>query len=660
MSEKKPVLELIVTHYDEPWETGRALFDMIEHQRCVDFSDIRIMLVQDGAEGALKWNEVLGDYSFPVQVLTIPHAGTAAARNAGMDHAIADWVMFCDFDDCFADVCSLRMMLDQIPIEEYDIIWGNSIAETRWRGGNAFLNKVDEANFASTDCKMYRRAFIEENEIRFDPDASLHYEYSFNMIAMACTQPFRVVMLTTDFYLYLKTNRVGGIRHTMSGMQELVGSRFRRDQSLARQFDERGLDYDYRKTIVRMICGEYYRINCYEDNPTPSDVSVDFLRFYRDRREILRGMSPIDVDVVRDIAETEMMGIIQDIYNQFEKEYYFVNDTVPFGEWLKKLDSVVDDPAFDRPERTEPDGKVWNRVDGADDGSVAYMGNDPVVIRNEPILLRWNEYSLTETGDNVAVAGEVMENAVGDEPEREPRVAVYCGTYNTYISMMVSAKSLIANTRMDKVYFLIEDDAFPYELPDIVECINVKGQKWFPEDGPNYNNCWSYMCMMRAVFTKIIPYDRVLSLDIDVVVQEDIGCLWDIDLTDYYLAGVEEPQRKKVTSDPMYINFGVVMMNLKKLRKDGIDDAVIADLNKTRFGCPEQDAFNKHCAYHIYRLSNDYNATVHSHITGEAERERIVHFAGIKFWRHYGQVKQYSVMGWDAVMEMQKKLREKD
>ena len=41
-------LDLIVTHYREPWEVGKQLFDMIAMQREVDFRDISVILVNDG------------------------------------------------------------------------------------------------------------------------------------------------------------------------------------------------------------------------------------------------------------------------------------------------------------------------------------------------------------------------------------------------------------------------------------------------------------------------------------------------------------------------------------------------------------------------------------------------------------------------------------
>ena len=181
----------------------------------------------------------------------------------------------------------------------------------------------------------------------------------------------------------------------------------------------------------------------------------------------------------------------------------------------------------------------------------------------------------------------------------------------------------------------------------------------FDKDGPNFNNSWTYMCMIRSAFPEIFKqYDRILSLDIDIVINDNVSDLWDYDLSDYYRAGVPERQRQKSSADPLYINFGVVLMNLKKLREDDMPKKITDALNTQKFGCPEQDAYNKFCANHILDIPHDFNYTTYSHITGDVQKERIIHYAGQKFWRHYAIVKQYSDLDWDTVMSRQNALKE--
>lgn len=39
--------------------------------------------------------------------------------------------------------------------------------------------------------------------------------------------------------------------------------------------------------------------------------------------------------------------------------------------------------------------------------------------------------------------------------------------------MLTAAKSLLIHSNVDKIYFLIEDDIFPYDTPVEIECINI-------------------------------------------------------------------------------------------------------------------------------------------------------------------------------------------
>ena len=230
------------------------------------------------------------------------------------------------------------------------------------------------------------------------------------------------------------------------------------------------------------------------------------------------------------------------------------------------------------------------------------------------------------------------------------KVAVFCGTRNVYECMETAAKSLEYHTPMDRIYFFIEDDEFPTPLPDKIICVNVSDQKWFNSHGPNYKSAWTYMCLMRAAFAKLMPNEhKILSLDIDVIVQDDISELWDIDMQDCYFAGVPETGRTE-KNNSIYANFGVIMMDLDKIRYTKIDDTIIESLNRDRWGCPEQDAFNHFCAGKICALPSMYNATRAGHLTEETDVEKISHYAGIKYWKQFRPYREYAKMSWEEIM----------
>lgn len=143
------------------------------------------------------------------------------------------------------------------------------------------------------------------------------------------------------------------------------------------------------------------------------------------------------------------------------------------------------------------------------------------------------------------------------------KVAAYSGSRNLYPDMVTACKSLILNSDVEKIYLLIEDDVFPYDMPDMVETINVSHQTFFKPGTPNMKSKFTYFALMRIALCHVLKdEDVVLSLDIDTIVDKDISDIWDIDLTDYYFAAAMEPHRSY--GGLIYTNGGVVLYNLKK------------------------------------------------------------------------------------------------
>lgn len=239
------------------------------------------------------------------------------------------------------------------------------------------------------------------------------------------------------------------------------------------------------------------------------------------------------------------------------------------------------------------------------------------------------------------------------------KVAAYTGTRNLYDDMIPAFTSLLINSDVDKVYLLIEDDEFPIKLPDKVESINVKNQTYFRADGPNMKSKFTYMAMMRATFALMFPqYDKILSLDVDTIVDKDISELWDIDLGDYYFAAVPEPDRcagGKYYFSPVYTNIGVALYNLEKLRSDNLLQNVIMNLNHKYYQFLEQDAFNEFCQGHIIKLPNMYNCTNYCEypFTDWCDDPKIIHYAGIRNWSKLPYIEKYrqrlnEVMNYDC------------
>ena len=214
------------------------------------------------------------------------------------------------------------------------------------------------------------------------------------------------------------------------------------------------------------------------------------------------------------------------------------------------------------------------------------------------------------------------------------RVAVYAGTRNLYEVMKTAVTSLLANTRMDRVYLLIEDNDFPYPMPDNVKAFNVSNQKFFPEDGANFKSRWTYMAMMRVTFSKMFPREKqALWLDCDTIVDADISTLFEMNMDGLYFAGVREFRKGD------YVNTGVLLMNLEEIRKDGIDDKLISMLNRKKLELPDQDAINQVAKGKILFLESGFNVCP---FTEPPEVLKIYHYAAREIWDNDPLYRKYS------------------
>ena len=235
-------------------------------------------------------------------------------------------------------------------------------------------------------------------------------------------------------------------------------------------------------------------------------------------------------------------------------------------------------------------------------------------------------------------------------PPREPvrKALVTSGTRNVYKYMVASVKSYLCNSDVDRVFMLVEDDVFPYEIPECVTCIDVRKQKWFPAGNPNSNCKFTYMAVIRSALCYIFPeYDRILCVDMDTIAVSDVSELFELPLDDdCYFSAAHEPALSRKTRK-YYTNAGVCIHNLKKLR-DGKADEIIQRLNLETLFFGEQDAMNNHCQGHIQPLDSIWNGC--DYVDPPTGPIRIEHYAGPKNWETRTNMHLYRDMPWDEVI----------
>ncbi|OOB79509.1 MAG: hypothetical protein BEN18_00430 [Epulopiscium sp. Nuni2H_MBin001] len=134
----------------------------------------------------------------------------------------------------------------------------------------------------------------------------------------------------------------------------------------------------------------------------------------------------------------------------------------------------------------------------------------------------------------------------------------------------------------------------------------------------------------RLLITEILAdYSKCIYLDSDIIVLQDLSDLFNINMEEYYLAGVKDLKASllaerfintlNLSTVDYYINGGVLVMNLNKIRLDGVDKQFLA-LASNEYLHHDQDIVNIACADKIKLLPFKYNWITKYFISGYDNR----------------------------------------
>ena len=284
-------LDIIVPHYREPWETGRKFFDLIEHQRGVKREDYRITVVQDGEEGNLDWDAIRKNYSYPIRVLHIPHGGISRARNAGIDNADAEWIMFCDFDDCFTSIYSIRGIMELLKTEQaghFDFLHTPFVSEFMTKDGLGLSENDKETVW--THGKLFRLSFLREHGIRFNEDLWFSEDSCFLAILHEDVAPERKARIKPPNYpLYSWVFNPESVTSTKENRKGFAGQILKRHRAVMAHLKKTGNEESYGGMAVRAMWDMYYEASA---NDLPAETIADIRRFYREHKEDIAKVEP--------------------------------------------------------------------------------------------------------------------------------------------------------------------------------------------------------------------------------------------------------------------------------------------------------------------------------------------------------------------------------
>lgn len=186
-------LEILVNHYKEDEKTVERFLSSLAMQRGVEF---RVMLCSDG--GVRLRPEVFERLPFEITYQYLPHTGVCHTRNVMMDRATADYLMFCDVDDCFSSPYGLSSLMSAAEKSHADVIGSPYQCERFINGEYEYVTYKNDT--IRVHGKIFRRAYLTENHIRFPDELETSGDMSFLWLTYALTD--RIVWVPENFYIW--------------------------------------------------------------------------------------------------------------------------------------------------------------------------------------------------------------------------------------------------------------------------------------------------------------------------------------------------------------------------------------------------------------------------------------------------------------------------
>lgn len=202
-------LQILIPQYNETEQKIKLLLDSIQIQQGVNLAeDFGIIIVNDGSSTFLS-KKFLAQYSFPIEYHKDEHRGIAGTRNALLNYAQADYVMFCDADDMFATAVAIYSILRSINEGGFDELISYFYNEA-YINNVLLFNENTRIIHPFIHGKVYNREYLIKNNIKFNTAVNYHEDVYFSFLAHSCASTVKLLQQ----YAYIWKANPNSITHS--------------------------------------------------------------------------------------------------------------------------------------------------------------------------------------------------------------------------------------------------------------------------------------------------------------------------------------------------------------------------------------------------------------------------------------------------------------
>ena len=323
-------LQILIPQYEETDEVIKPLLDSLALQQNVDFNDFGVIITNDGSDVLLS-DDFLESYPFDIQYIIAPHRGVSATRNECLDHAEAEYVMFCDADDMFFNACGLWMIFNEMDMGVFDSLISNFVEESRMPESNEVVYVNHEMDTTFVHGKIHRRQYLLDKEIRWNPDLTIHEDSFFNIQCANLSQ--NVKYCESPFYLW-RWRDDSVCRHDPKYILKTYRNMIDSNDALIQEFTKRGVYDKAHFFIAFMIFDAYYTMNKTEwvnqENKDYRDSTERrFAKYYKKYKKKWDA-----------ISDTDKIQISQGIRGRSVNEGMQL-EMMTVKEWLEHIERII-------------------------------------------------------------------------------------------------------------------------------------------------------------------------------------------------------------------------------------------------------------------------------------------------------------------------------
>lgn len=249
-------LQILIPQYKETDEVIKQLLDSIAIQQNVPFDQIGVIICNDGSDTFLT-DKLLHSYPFAIEYYKEQHRGVSATRNACLDYATAEYVMFCDADDMFYNACGLWIVFREMEAG-FDSLVSVFTEETRHPETKEVIYTNHEMDSTFVHGKIHRRQYLIDKGIRWNDKLTVHEDSYFNILCQNLST--NVKYCQTPYYLW-KWRDDSVCRHDPKYILKTYRNMLDSNDALIDEFLSRGIQDKVMFFTAFMIFDAYYTMN---------------------------------------------------------------------------------------------------------------------------------------------------------------------------------------------------------------------------------------------------------------------------------------------------------------------------------------------------------------------------------------------------------------